>query len=76
MKDFNDVWRVSGFRIITLIVKFITILKTGNEKTKFKLLTKKTFHTIRDIASSFLYFKTKNMFYDHSNLIETILYQF
>ena len=57
-------------------MKFITILKTGNEKTKFKLLTKKTFHTIKDIASSFLYFKTRNMFYDHSNFFEAFLYKF
>ena len=48
LKDFNNVWRISGFRIITLIVRFITLLKTGNEITKFKLLTKKPFLTIND----------------------------
>ena len=54
----------------------MTILKTGNEKTKFKLFTKKTFHTIRDNAASFNFFKFNGMLYIKQNWLEKMVYNF
>ena len=50
------------------------ILKTGNEKTKFKLLNRKIFYVINDPSSSFNYYKFNGFLSSQPSLILKLLY--